>query len=78
MERLLAEGVQAGEFHPDLDPHVAATLILAAVDGIIVETIVLGVRFGKGFVQAFKRGVSAALVSGPAMGPTGRKDEGDE
>ncbi len=61
---IVAEGIRNGEFGADLDPQVAASLILAVLDGITVQVILeTGVVVDEGFLAALKRGVLAGLRS---------------
>lgn len=76
--RIVTEGVEAGEFGKDLDPQIAAVLILAAVDGIILHAIVLGLEFGPPFVQAFKAGLIGALQPGPSAAETRTEGQSNE
>lgn len=59
---IVAEGVDSGEFGRHVDPATAASLILAVMDGITVQSILdIGVHVDAEFLAAAKRGVVAAL-----------------
>jgi hypothetical protein len=67
---IVAEGIETGEFRGDLDPPVAAALIDAAMAGILINQIVLGLEFGEPFAEALKAGLITALTAG-RLPPTG-------
>ncbi len=59
---ILAQGIEAGEFRPELQTSVAASLIMAILDGIEVQTILdVGIRVDEEFLAALKRAILAAL-----------------
>jgi len=59
---IVAEGVDSGEFGRHFAPATAASLILAVMDGITVQSILeVGVHVDAEFLAAAKRGVIAAL-----------------
>jgi len=64
--RIVAQGVEAGEFRDDFDPSVAAALILATIDGLSVQ-VVLDIRteVDEGFVASLERAIIAALTHKP-------------
>jgi len=66
VRRIIAGGIETGEFRADLDPPRTAAMVLAAIDGTIVHSIVLGWEFDQPFVRTFKDCLLAAL-RGPTM-----------
>lgn len=59
---ILAQGIRSGEFRSDIEPNVAASLIMAVMDGIIVQSILdVGIEVSADFLAALKRGLLAAL-----------------
>jgi AcrR family transcriptional regulator len=64
---ILQSGVESGEFGPDLNPQVAASLIMAIIDGIEVQTSLdIGLVISPEFVSALKRAILSALRAGQA------------
>lgn len=62
---ILQSGKDAGEFPAQLNTQVAASLIMAILDGIEVQTAVdIGLRVDPEFVAALKRAILAALKAG--------------
>ena len=61
---IVSQGVKAGQFRSEIDPDVAASLILAVVNGIVVVSILeVGVDFGPHSLTALKRGLTGALTA---------------
>ncbi|MFB3894023.1 MAG: TetR/AcrR family transcriptional regulator [Phycisphaerae bacterium] len=74
---LLAEGVRAGEFSPDADPNVGATMILAILNGIEVECILdIGLVVDGPFMAALKQGLLGGLKAATAPARHERIREG--
>ena len=62
---ILAEGAKSGEFSRQFDSPVAASLILAMLDGIEVQAILdMGITLDGEFLAAMKRSILAALTAG--------------
>jgi len=62
---LLSEGVASGEFAADLKPHIAASLIMAILDGIEVQSLLdIGLVIDEEFVTGLKHAVLAGLKGG--------------
>ena len=62
LARIVAQGIETGEFRSDVDPHLAGMLILAAVDGITVHAILGMGGFDERFLAALKRGMLVSLT----------------
>ena len=63
LSRIVAAGIEAGEFGPDADPRVAGKLIMAVVDGITVQAIFgIGGSFDERSLSALKSGMLTGLV----------------
>jgi TetR/AcrR family fatty acid metabolism transcriptional regulator len=63
---VIAQGIDEEEFRKDLDPTVAAALILAILDGIEVQTILdLGLTVDDEFVGSLGRAIFVALTGRP-------------
>jgi len=63
MASLLAQGAQQGEFSREFNSPVAASLILAILDGIEIQSILdVGVDVNDEFLAALKRAIFAALA----------------
>lgn len=63
---IISQGIKSGRFRQDIDPEIAASLIMAVVDGIIVQSIMeVGVSFGpeSHYLDALKRGLLVALTA---------------
>ncbi len=59
---ILSQGVEAGEFRQDFDTPVAASLIMAIMDGILMQAILeVGITIDQPFVGALKRAILVAL-----------------
>ncbi len=72
VEAILAEGVESGEFNRELDPQVAASLILAILDGVEVQSILgMGITLDSEFLAALRRTILAALSAGAGAGESG-------
>lgn len=62
---IIAQGLEAGEFDRDLQPEVAASLIMAMLDGIIVQSILdMRVHVDDAFLEAIKRAILTSLAGG--------------
>jgi len=69
---ILTEGVESGEFNPQLDPQVAASLILAILDGVEVQSILgMGITLDSEFLAALRRTILAALTAGTGPNQSG-------
>ncbi len=69
---ILAEGVESGEFNRDLDPQVAASLILAILDGVEVQSILgMGITLDSEFLAALRGTILAALAAGTGPNQSG-------
>lgn len=61
---VIAQGVRAGEFGSHVDPTVASSLILAVMDGIILQMILdMRIRVDKEFLAAMKRAIFSGLTA---------------
>jgi AcrR family transcriptional regulator len=59
---IVSQGVEAGEFRRDVDPAVAAGLIMSVIDGTIVQSIVgLTEKVDEAFLAALKRAIMTCL-----------------
>ena len=77
--RIVAEGVASGEFSRDVAPRLAASLIVAMVDGICVQSILgMGVNVDAEFLAAMKRNILARLTAGPKEAGSRGADAGGE
>jgi AcrR family transcriptional regulator len=66
LTRAIREGVEAGEFRDTLEPSVAAALVDAVLDGIMVQTILYSnMTVDDEFVEALERAILAGLTLGP-------------
>jgi AcrR family transcriptional regulator len=66
LEDVLNEGIRGREFHPRLNPHAGATLIMAVLDGIEVQCMLdVGVVVNADFLASLKRAVMSGLQNGP-------------
>jgi len=64
---VLRAGIENGEFGPRLNPQVAASLIMAIIDGIEVQTSLdIGLVISPEFIAALKRGILTSLRAGLA------------
>jgi TetR/AcrR family fatty acid metabolism transcriptional regulator len=62
--RIVAEGIESGEFIREIDPMVAAVLINSVIRGIIIQLIFdLSIQVDDDFVSALKRGLLRSLKS---------------
>ena len=62
---LVAQGIETGEFRPELDPTRAGAFIMAAMDGLTVHAIMgIGATIDESFLAAMKRGTILALSGG--------------
>ncbi len=63
---IVTQGIESGLFRAEIDPDVAASLIVAVVDGIIVQSILdVGVSFGPDshHLAALKKGLMMSLTA---------------
>lgn len=72
---IVAGGIEQGEFSPQFDPKVAASLIVAMGDGITMRSI-LDERMvvDEKLLEAMKRAIISGLSAGQQSGPTGREE----
>ena len=69
---ILTEGAESGEFNRELDPQLAASLILAILDGVQVQSILgMGITLDSEFLAALRRTILAALSAGAGAGESG-------
>jgi len=60
---VVRQGIADGEFRHDIDPEVAASLLLAVIDGVMVQSILhTGVKLDGEFLAALKRSILASLA----------------
>lgn len=68
---IIAQGVESGEFRPEIDPMRAAAFIMAAMDGLTVHAIMgMGTTIDEAFLAAMKRGMLLALAADGRRGLT--------
>jgi len=68
--RLIAEGARRGEFRQDFDPQVAAAIILAVLDGITFQAVVIdSMNVDAEFRDSLKRGILTGLTAAPTETP---------
>jgi TetR/AcrR family transcriptional repressor of nem operon len=76
--RILTEGARSGEFDSEYDTPVAASLILAMLDGIQIQSILdMGLTVDEPFLRALKQTIMLALKARPPEfrpGPAGARD----
>ena len=61
---VLNQGLRNGEFVRHIDPHAAAWLFTAVVDGLTVQAILdVGINVDKPFLAALKKGLLTGLVA---------------
>ena len=61
---LIEEGLSSGEFAPQVQPDVAASLLLAVFDGILLQSLLnLRMTVDEAFVSGLKKAVMAGLTS---------------
>ncbi len=64
---IITEGLANGELRADLDPQIAATTIMASMDGLVLQGILgVGLTIDDDFIARLKRGFRSALGLGPA------------
>jgi len=62
---ILAQGVESGEFRQDMSPSVGATLIMALLDGLQLESILgIGTDVDEQFLAVLKKSILASLRGG--------------
>lgn len=60
--KIIAEGVDSGEFRSDLDCQVAARLILSVIDGLTIHVVLdISPTIDEGLLAALKRGLLGSL-----------------
>ena len=65
LAEILAGGVQTGEFRPNVAPEIGASLILATIRGLLVQSVFeVGRQVDAEYLAALKRGLLAALRGG--------------
>lgn len=70
--KILAEGARSGEFDPEYDTPVAASLILAMLDGIQIQSILdMGLTVDEPFLKALRQTIMLALKSAPQQDRSG-------
>ena len=68
---IVAQGVESGEFRPEIDPTRAGAFIMAAMDGLTVHAIMgMGTTIDEAFLAAMKRGMLLALADDGRRGLT--------
>jgi AcrR family transcriptional regulator len=73
--RLIEQGVAAGEFNAGLEPAMAASLIMALVDGVNTEAMLnVGAAVDEKLLAAIKKAILAGLRNATA-GPSGAPRE---
>ncbi len=61
---IIIEGLESGEFNRAVDPSVAAALIVAVLDGVVVQVILgMGLKLDEELITALKRSIFAALTA---------------
>ena len=78
---IVSQGIESGRFRADIDPNVAASLIVAVVDGIVIHSILdVGANFGPDshHLAALKRGLLAALTAWTDLPSTTPRQAGQE
>ena len=69
---ILAEGIRRGEFRPGLKTSVAASLILAILDGVRIQVLLgMGVQLDAEFVAGLKKAILAGLTAERGAGGLG-------
>jgi AcrR family transcriptional regulator len=65
---ILAEGASSGEFDPEFDTPVGASLILAVLDGIEIQSILdVGLTVDETFLAALNRAIMLGLKAAPGQ-----------
>ncbi len=65
ISRIIAKGIDDGEFREDIDPHIAAALIVALADGVTHQAILhIGAESDVQFLAALKRSIIFGLTGG--------------
>jgi len=76
LTEIVAEGIAAGEFREGVRPSIAASLVMAAVDGTNVQSILdMGIEVDEEFLASMKRAVLTALIAEPIEGQSGSGEE---
>jgi TetR/AcrR family fatty acid metabolism transcriptional regulator len=64
---ILGQGVDSGEFRSEINPRLGAALILAVVNGTIIQAILdPRAKLDESYLKAMKRGLLASLLAMPA------------
>lgn len=64
---VITDGIASGELQADLDPQIAATIIMASMDGLVLQGILgVGLTIDDDFIARLKRGFRNALGIGQA------------
>jgi len=64
---VIAEGIASGQFRAGMNTPVAASLIMAILDGIEIQSILeMGIEVNEQFLASLKRAVLAGLANPPA------------
>ncbi len=78
---IVTQGIESGLFRAEIDPEVAASLIVAVVDGIIVQSLLdVGAKFSPRSLEGLKKGLLAGLsawadLPSPGLRQAGTKDQ---
>jgi AcrR family transcriptional regulator len=68
--QVIAEGARNGEFRQDFDPQTAAAIIIAVLDGITLQNIVIdSMNVDAEFRDSLKRGILTGLTAAPRETP---------
>lgn len=70
MSAIVRQGIESGEFDPEINPETAAAMIVSAANGLTVQAILnVGVDIDKEVLATFQRAVLAGLSvgRGPAI-----------
>jgi AcrR family transcriptional regulator len=80
---IITQGIESGLFRAEIDPEAAASLILAMMDGIIVQSILdVGAKFSPPSLEGLKKGLVHGLsawadLPSPKLRQAGTKDQLD-
>ena len=70
LEGVIAQGIASGEFSPDLLPPVAASLVMAVLDGLMVQAIMgVGVDANAEFLDSLKQAILSLAVRRDGAAP---------
>jgi AcrR family transcriptional regulator len=63
MQKIVEQGIASGEFRPMPDTRMAAHILNAVTDGIMIDSVMgLGLPFTDEFKSSFKRGMLASIA----------------